>query len=38
MYEKVSANLNFVDREKKVSEFWKKNDIFKKSIERKFDS
>ncbi|MDY2789978.1 MAG: isoleucine--tRNA ligase [Lachnospiraceae bacterium] len=33
MYEKVSANLNFVDREKKVSEFWKKNDIFKKSIE-----
>ncbi len=33
MYEKVSTDLNFVDREKKVEEFWKEKDIFKKSIE-----
>ncbi|MCR4717754.1 MAG: isoleucine--tRNA ligase, partial [Lachnospiraceae bacterium] len=33
MYDKVSTDLNFVDREKKVSEFWKENDVFKKSIE-----
>ena len=32
MYEKVSTNLNFVDREKKVLEFWKENEIFEKSI------
>ncbi len=35
MYEKVSANMNFVEREKKVEQFWKDNDIFKKSIELK---
>jgi len=33
MYEKVSTNLNFVDREKEVLKYWKENDIFKKSIE-----
>ena len=33
MYEKVSSNLNFVDREKAVLEFWKENKIFEKSIE-----
>ena len=33
MYEKVSPDLNFKDREKKVLEFWKDQDIFKKSIE-----
>lgn len=32
MYEKVSTNLNFVDREKDVLEFWKENKIFEKSI------
>ena len=32
MYKKVSTDLNFVEREKEVIEFWKKNDIFKKSI------
>ncbi|MBO5179651.1 MAG: isoleucine--tRNA ligase [Clostridia bacterium] len=32
MYNKVSTDLNFVEREKNVVEFWKKNDIFKKSI------
>ena len=32
MYNKVSKDLNFVDREKKVLEFWKNNDVYKKSI------
>lgn len=32
MYKKVDSSLNFVDREKQVTEFWKKNDIFKKSM------
>ena len=27
MYKKVSTNLNFVDREKKIEEFWKENKI-----------
>jgi len=33
MYQKVDANLNFVDREKEVCLFWKENDIFKKSMD-----
>ncbi|MCI7812998.1 MAG: isoleucine--tRNA ligase [Robinsoniella sp.] len=33
MYDKVSTNLNFVEREKKVEQFWKDNHIFEKSIE-----
>lgn len=33
MYEKVSSNLNFVEREKKIEKFWKDNDIFQKSID-----
>ena len=33
MYEKVSPNLNFVEREKKTLEFWKENDIFQKSMD-----
>lgn len=32
MYEKVSSNLNFVEREKNVEKFWDDNDIFKKSM------
>lgn len=32
MYEKVSTNLNFVDREKEILGFWKQNDIFGESI------
>ena len=32
MYNKVSTDLNFVEREKNVIEFWKKNDIFKKNL------
>ena len=35
MYNKVSTNLNFVEREKEVLEFWKNNDIFKKTFTRK---
>ena len=35
MYEKVSTNLNFVEREKKVEQFWKDNDIFRKSMENR---
>ena len=35
MYQKVDTNLNFVDREKKVEEFWKENHIFEKSIENR---
>ncbi len=33
MYEKVSANLNFVEREKKVEKFWEENKIFEKSVD-----
>ena len=33
MYEKVSPDLNFKEREKKTEQFWKDNDIFRKSIE-----
>ena len=33
MYDKVSTDLNCVDREKKVEKFWKDNHIFEKSIE-----
>ena len=35
VYEKVSPELNFVDREKQVEKFWKENDIFEKSIENR---
>ena len=31
MYQKVSTDLNFVNREEQVLEFWKKQDIFKKA-------
>ena len=33
MYEKVSNNLNFVEREKQTVKFWEENKIFEKSIE-----
>ena len=32
MYEKVSPELNFKQREKEVLSFWQKNDIFQKSM------
>ena len=35
MYDKVSTDLSFVDREKDIVSFWKDNDIFKKSIENR---
>ena len=35
LYKKVSANLNFVEREKEILSFWKDNDIFKKSIDNR---
>lgn len=35
MYEKVSTDLNFVDREKAVEKFWSENDIFRKSMENR---
>ena len=35
MYEKVSTNLTFVEREKKTEQFWKDNDIFRKSMENR---
>ncbi|MGN0154197.1 MAG: isoleucine--tRNA ligase [Lachnospiraceae bacterium] len=35
MYEKVSTNLNFVEREQKTLDFWKENKIFEQSIEEK---
>ena len=34
MYDKVDSSMNFIDREKKVIEFWKENNIFEKSIEQ----
>ena len=35
MYNKVSTNMNFVDREKEVEKFWKENDIFQKSMDNR---
>ena len=32
MYEKVSTDLNLIQREKQVEKFWKDHDIFKKSM------
>ena len=33
MFKKVDSNMNFVEREREVEDFWKKEDIFRKSIE-----
>ena len=33
MYDKVSTDLRFVDREKQVETFWREHDIFRKSVE-----
>ena len=33
MYEKVSSDLKFVEREKQVEQFWKEHRIFEKSME-----
>lgn len=37
MYDKVSTNLDFIQREKEIIAFWKENDIFKKSIDARKD-
>lgn len=37
MYNKVSTDLNFVEREKKILDFWNENNIFEKSIDEKKD-
>ncbi|MCI8513023.1 MAG: isoleucine--tRNA ligase [Lachnospiraceae bacterium] len=37
MYDKVSTDLNFVQREKEVEKFWRENHIFEKSIENRQD-
>ncbi len=35
MYDSISPNVNFVEQEKKIKEFWDENKIFEKSIEEK---
>ncbi len=35
MYEKVSTNLNFVEREKKTEQFWRERHIFEKSMQER---
>ena len=35
MYKKVDTDLKFVDREKAIENFWKENDIFRKSMENR---
>ena len=35
MYQKVSTDLKFVDREKEVEKFWEENQIFEKSMENR---
>ncbi len=37
MYSKVNTDMNFVEREKKVEQFWKEHDTFQKSMERRKD-
>ena len=35
VYEKVTPDLNFVEREKKTERFWRDNNIFQKSIDNR---
>ncbi len=35
MYHKVNTDMNFVGREKAVEKFWKENDTFRKSMEKR---
>ncbi len=37
MYKNISPNVNFVEEEKKIKEFWDKEKIFEKSIEERKD-
>ncbi|MDR3216375.1 MAG: isoleucine--tRNA ligase [Clostridiaceae bacterium] len=34
MYKPVNTNLNFVEREREITEFWKENQIFEKSVKK----
>ena len=38
MYQKVSTDLHFVEREKEVGAFWQEKQIFEKSVEMRQDS
>ena len=38
MYNKVSTDLNFVEREHRIEEFWRENHIFEKSMENRKDA
>ncbi len=38
MHNKVSTNLDFVNREKAVLDFWRQNHIFEKSLEKNKDA
>ena len=37
LYQKVSTDLNFVERERETVQFWKENHIFEKSVEQRSD-
>lgn len=37
VYNKVSTNLNFVEREKNTQKYWEENKIFEKSIETRME-
>lgn len=34
MYKKINPDMNFVSREKEILDFWKKNRIFEKTLEK----
>lgn len=34
MYNKVDTSLNFIEREKEIIDFWKKNDVFEQSVKK----
>ena len=38
MYEKVSTDMNFAEREASVADFWIRNHVFEKSIEERADA
>ena len=35
MYRKVSADMNFVEREKQTEKFWEEHEIFEKSMKQR---
>ncbi len=35
MYDPVSPNVNFIEQEKKIEEFWRREKIFEKSVENR---